>query len=129
MAMSAVGVIGSRQSGKETVSPQPKLLDRLREALRSRQYRSRNENIYCYWVKHSLPMSTTMDRLAFAIRWTGFETIKGGHVMPIRIRCREKPLNRTEPTENKGIRAPPAAVSTACYTDRKTQSRILCGSI
>jgi len=29
MAISAVSVIGSRQSGKETVSLQPKLLDRL----------------------------------------------------------------------------------------------------
>lgn len=29
MAMSAVSAIGSRESGKETVSPQRKLLDRL----------------------------------------------------------------------------------------------------
>ena len=30
---------------------QPKLLDRLREALRSRHYSRRTEQAYCYWVK------------------------------------------------------------------------------
>jgi hypothetical protein len=54
MTISAVSVIGNRESGKETVSPQPKLLDRLREALRSRHYSSRTENIYCYWS--SIPL-------------------------------------------------------------------------
>ena len=53
VAISAVSVIGSRGNGKETFSAQPKLLDRLREALRSRHYSSRTENIYCHWVKHS----------------------------------------------------------------------------
>jgi hypothetical protein len=66
VAMSAVSVIGSRESGKETVSPQPKLLDRLREALRSRQYSSRTENIYCYWVKHSFATHLLKD--AYDIR-------------------------------------------------------------
>lgn len=32
-------------------APQPKLLDRLREALRSRHYSRRTEQTYCYWVK------------------------------------------------------------------------------
>jgi integron integrase len=31
--------------------PQPKLLDRLREALRSRHYSRRTEQCYCHWVK------------------------------------------------------------------------------
>jgi len=31
--------------------PQPKLLDRLREALRSRHYSPRTEQTYCHWVK------------------------------------------------------------------------------
>jgi hypothetical protein len=30
---------------------QPKLLDRLREALRSRHYSRRTEQCYCHWVK------------------------------------------------------------------------------
>jgi len=29
----------------------PKLLDQLREALRSRRYSQRTEQTYCYWVK------------------------------------------------------------------------------
>jgi len=37
----------------ERASPRagPKLLDRLREALRSRHYSRRTENAYCHWVK------------------------------------------------------------------------------
>ena len=31
--------------------PKPKLLDRLREALRSRHYSRRTEQSYCHWVK------------------------------------------------------------------------------
>jgi hypothetical protein len=31
--------------------PKPKLLDQLREALRSRHYSRRTEQTYCYWVK------------------------------------------------------------------------------
>ena len=31
--------------------PKPKLLDRLREALCSRQYSRRTEQSYCHWVK------------------------------------------------------------------------------
>jgi site-specific recombinase XerD len=33
------------------VSPKPKLLDQLREALRSRHYSRRTEQTYCHWVK------------------------------------------------------------------------------
>ncbi len=33
------------------ISPKPKLLDRLREALRSRHYSRRTEHSYCHWVK------------------------------------------------------------------------------
>ena len=32
-------------------SPKPKLLDRLREPLRSRHYSRRTEETYCHWVK------------------------------------------------------------------------------
>ena len=32
-------------------TPKPKLLDRLREALRSRHYSRRTEETYCHWVK------------------------------------------------------------------------------
>jgi len=34
-----------------TPRPQPKLLDRLREALRSRHYSRRTEQAYCHWVR------------------------------------------------------------------------------
>ncbi len=38
--------------GSESSFPQPpKLLDRLREALRSRHYSRRTEQTYCHWVK------------------------------------------------------------------------------
>jgi hypothetical protein len=33
----------------------PKLLDRLREALRSRHYSRRTEQTYCHWVKWRRP--------------------------------------------------------------------------
>lgn len=34
-----------------TALPKPKLLDQLREALRSRHYSRRTEQTYCHWVK------------------------------------------------------------------------------
>jgi len=49
--------------------------------------------------------------------------------MPIRIRCRDRPRDRAQPTEDKGINATLAAIPMACYTDRKPELRILCGSV
>ncbi len=43
----------------------PKLLDRLREALRSRHYSRRTEQTYCHWVKRYF-ISTTC---AIRLRW------------------------------------------------------------
>ncbi len=40
------------QPTPDTTHPaQPKLLDRMREALRSRHYSRRTEQTYCHWVK------------------------------------------------------------------------------
>jgi len=50
-------------------------------------------------------------------------------VMPIRIRCRDDPLDRQQPVEYKGVHAPSARNPTACYTGRKPKLHILCGSI
>ncbi|MCF6154733.1 MAG: hypothetical protein E3K36_05670 [Candidatus Brocadia sp.] len=38
-------------SGKSETERKPKLLDRLREALRPRHYSRRTEQTYCHWVK------------------------------------------------------------------------------
>jgi hypothetical protein len=46
--------------------------------------------------------------------------------MPIRIRCRDKRLDRVQPTEYKGIGAPLEAIPGGGYADRKTKHRILC---
>ncbi len=49
--------------------------------------------------------------------------------MLIRITCRDKPLVKVQPIEYKGVNTPLAGDPKACYMDRKTQLRILCGSI
>ncbi len=38
-------------SGTPETAQKPKLLDRLREALRSRHYSRRTEQTYCHWLK------------------------------------------------------------------------------
>jgi hypothetical protein len=67
-------------------------------------------------------------RWVFAVRLTGFEAI-GEILMPIRIRCRDKLLDRAQPMEDKGISATPAGAPTACYMDGKPELRTLCGSV
>jgi hypothetical protein len=49
--------------------------------------------------------------------------------MPIRISCHDKLLNSVQLIESTGINTPPANNPKACYTDRKTKLRILCGSV
>jgi len=49
--------------------------------------------------------------------------------MPIRMRRHDKPWHGTQVTEAKWIIAALADGSTVCYTDRKPQFCILCGSI
>ena len=66
---------------------------------------------------------------AFAVRWTDFETINGGHVMPIRIRCRDKLPDSQQVFESKRFTTPSARNPNACYMDRKPEIRMLCGSI
>ncbi len=48
-------------------------------------------------------------------------------VMPIRIECRVQPRDRALPTEDKGLSVSLADDPQACYTDRKPESRMLCG--
>jgi hypothetical protein len=50
-------------------------------------------------------------------------------VMLIRIRCRDNPLVRAQLIQYKGDKTPMARDPKASYTDRKTQLRILYGSI
>ena len=45
------GNAGCVTSADSPTSPKPKLLDQLREALRSRRYSRRTEQTYCQWVK------------------------------------------------------------------------------
>jgi hypothetical protein len=49
--------------------------------------------------------------------------------MPIHIRCRDKPLDRQQVIEYNGVNTPSARNPTACYTARKPELRILCGSV
>ena len=49
--------------------------------------------------------------------------------MPIRIKCRDKPRDRVQPTEDEVLCAPLVDDPEACYTDRKPKFRMLCGSI
>jgi hypothetical protein len=49
--------------------------------------------------------------------------------MLIRITYHDKVLNRPQPAEYKAVSTPLASDPKACYTDRKTQVRILGGSI
>jgi hypothetical protein len=48
---SAPACTGNSPPFRTPDSPKPKLLDQLREALRSRHYSRRTEQTYCHWVK------------------------------------------------------------------------------
>jgi len=50
-------------------------------------------------------------------------------IMPIRISCRDKSLNRVQLLEYKEVNTLLASNPKASYMDRKTHFRILCGSI
>ena len=49
--------------------------------------------------------------------------------MPIRIRCRAKLLDSRQVIKCEGLNTPSARNPKACYTDRKPELRILCGSV
>ena len=51
-----------------------------------------------------------------------FEPIQGGRVTPIRIRCRDKPLDRQQAIGYKGVNTPSAGNPKACCTDRNPNS-------
>ncbi len=50
-------------------------------------------------------------------------------VMPIRIRCRDRPGDGAQPTEDTRLSTPPADDPEPCYTSRKPKLRMLCGTI
>ena len=45
--------------------------------------------------------------------------------MPIGVECLDKPRDRAQPTEDKGLSAPLADDPEACYTDRKPKFRMM----
>jgi hypothetical protein len=94
----------------------PKLLDRLREALRSRHSFA------------TIPASLTVPRPGFAAPSMDFG-MKQEDLILIRIRCRDKKQQGMQVTDIGGIIAEMVALSGACYKDRKPICRILCGSI
>jgi hypothetical protein len=49
--------------------------------------------------------------------------------MPIRIRCRDKPLDPWQPIADKGVTTFSVTDPIATYIDRKPDLRILCGSV
>jgi hypothetical protein len=59
---------------------------------------------------------------------TPCDIIRDG-AMPIRIKRRDKPRDRAQPTEDKELSAPFAIAPMACYAGRKPKLRTLCGSI
>jgi hypothetical protein len=60
---------------------------------------------------------------AFAVRLTGFEAIEE-LIMPIRIRCRDKTLDRQNVIETKGLKTSSSAYPMAAYADRNPALRI-----
>ncbi len=49
--------------------------------------------------------------------------------MPIGMKCGDKPRDRSQPIEDKGLRAPLGDDPEACYADRKPRFRMSCGAI
>ncbi len=73
-------------------------------------------------------MSSTAGQQLFAAWLTGCETIEEVF-MPIGIKRRDKSRHRTQPAEAEVVIVTLFDELTASYTDRKTQLRILCGSV
>ena len=108
-----VGPYPGRDPG---ATQKPKLMNRFREALRSR---------------HSFattPTPLTVARPGVAARSADFEVERNAYRL-IRIRCRHKKQQGMQVTDIGGIIAEILALSRACYTDRKPIFRILYGSI
>ena len=120
----------------------PKLLDRLREPLRSRHYSPRPE------FPHGLLHLTLVDLFGLKTPsplalhscsqpWAGRCSQPCGRTLifrkrgfrRIRIRRRDKKQRGTQVADIEGIIALIFAVLAACYTDRKPPFRLLCGSI
>jgi hypothetical protein len=119
------------------------MVDQLRAALRARHYARRTEQAYGQWITwfdhfhhglHPAEMAepeintSIVDRLAFAVRWTDFEPIQGGCVMPIRIRCRDNYHKHCNWLIMAKFVAYVSGEPMACYTGRNWQIRLLCGS-
>ena len=66
---------------------QPKLLDRLREALRTRHYSRRTEQCYCHWVKRFIQRAVKEAvHKAGIIKHVGCHTFRHSGVYPALVR-------------------------------------------
>jgi len=73
-------------------------------------------------------MSSTVARLPFAARPTGFGAI-AEVFMPIRMRRQDDDCQKTQVFDSGGIIVATCADSSACYMNQKPLFGILCGSI
>jgi hypothetical protein len=134
---------------KETISRnrQPRLLDLLREALRSRHSSPQTQvlSALLFLYRHvlgrevgkledtrtsvppwSTPTYSTAGLRACAVPWTGFEKEV---FMLTRIRPPDKWVSRRQLVERTGFIAPLANYSKASYAYRNEECPIFCGSI
>ena len=73
-------------------------------------------------------MCSTVDRPASAAQLTEYETI-AEVIMLIRIRRQDKSKQRIQVTQKQEVITVLLNEPAACYRDRKTKSRISCGSM
>jgi hypothetical protein len=91
----------------------------------------------CGFRKTDIPAKSDYDLYPCPKAWTGMYWQSYGWalrqskkvLMPIRISCRDKSLNRVQLVEYTGINTFLTSDPKASYTDRKTKLRILCGSV
>jgi len=120
----------------------PKLLDRLRKALRIRHYSRKTEfrNGFFYLTHVDLFRPKTPSPLSLhscSQSWPGRCSQPCGRTLIFRkrgfrrvsIRRRDKKQRGMQVADIEGIIALILAVLAACYTDRKPPFRLLCGSI
>jgi len=74
-------------------------------------------------------MFSTGDRQRLAVPSTDFEALTEALLMPIRIKRRDKGPHEVQGPETPAFTPHSFAERTACYTGRKEETRILCGSI
>jgi len=67
------GIVAPARAEQSSPSAGPKLLDRLREALRSRHYSRRTEQTYCHWVKRFIHFHTFRHSFATHLLESGYD--------------------------------------------------------